>query len=143
MKSLIVLLFLLTPGIIFTTHAQINQSSKTDEMRASSRNTIEFLFPDFQQDIAKLQAKEKQSKPDPSVISTPFENRVFTNYKAPGTSKSTVARSLQSAPAKASTASDISAKDAAEKQKTAHKVPPIAIPNQGNETNNVPVKKKS
>jgi len=143
MKSLILLSFLLTAGIISITHAQVDQSSKNDAMRASTRNTIEFLFPDFQQDIAKLQAKENKSKPDPSVISTSFESRVFTNYKAPGASKSSVARSLPSPPDKASTPSDISAREAADKQKTAHKVPPMEIPSQGNETNNVPVKKKS
>lgn len=143
MKSLILLSFLLTAGIIPILHAQVDRSSKDDAMRASTRNTIEFLFPDFQRDISNLQAREKQPKPDPAVISSSFESRVFTNYKAPGVSKSTLARSLQSAPATASTPSDISAKEAADKQKAAHKIPPVAVPSQGNETNNVPVKKKS
>ncbi|SEW55764.1 hypothetical protein [Chitinophaga arvensicola] len=146
MKSLILLLFFVTAGLIPFTYAQQQAASRNDAMKASTNNTLKLLFPDFERDIANLEAKEKHIKPDAAIISSSFESRTFTNYKDPGAGKKSMARSLKSAPAGAAVPSNFSSKEMADKLKAAqaaHPVKPAAIPNQGSEVNNIPVKKKS
>ncbi|MGO4288946.1 hypothetical protein [Chitinophaga sp. RAB17] len=145
MKSLLITLFLVTAGMQSFTHAQVRPASRNETVN-DGRNPIDFLFPDLQADLAKLQTKEIKSQPDKAIISTPIENRLFTNYKAPVVHNNSNARLLKTSATPSPMASDLSATDAANKlkaAKAAQTVKPIVIPNQGSEVNSAPVKKKS
>lgn len=142
MKSLPILLLLLTAGILPLAQGQVRPQQKNE----TGRNNIEFLFPDLQRDLANLQAKEVKPQPDRSIISSPIENRLFTNYKPPVAGNKAHARLAKSTAQPSPTASDISVKEATDKLKAAQAaqaVKPVIIPSQGSEANNVPVKKKS
>lgn len=145
MKSLLIILFLLTTGMLSTTHAQVRPKLKTEAVN-DGRNPLDFLFPDLQRDLSNLEAKEVKPQPDKSIISSQIENRLFTNYKAPVVHNNATARTFKSSAAPSSMASDASVTEAMNKLKAvqaAHPVKSFVIPSQGSEVNSTPVKKKS
>jgi hypothetical protein len=144
MKSLLII-FLFTTGMLSFTNAQIRSKPKS-EAANDGRNLLDYLFPDLQRDLSGLEGKEIKPRPDKSVTSTPIENQLFTNYKAPATRNSATARAFKSSAAPSSMASDASATEVINKLKAAqaaHPVKPLVIPSQGSEVNSTPVKKKS
>lgn len=138
MKSLLLILFLLATGMFSFTNAQVLPQARNEANEGVSVQKL--LFPDMQQDLSKLKAREAIPQPDKAVISTPFENWAFTNYQRPVVRNNAKAGSLKTA-TKASLPSDISSTEADNKRKAAqptHPSKPGEIPSQGTEPTYTP-----
>lgn len=120
MKSLILLSFFLVAGFI---HA--DAQSRPDFTGGGTGKVRDALFPDFKKDIADLQSRSVQTKPDPSVISTPTKKRLFTNYQPSHSLQKTAAAQQKTAVLP----SDVTAKEASIKlnqNKTLQPATPVA-----------------
>ncbi|MBS0026553.1 hypothetical protein ACTJJ0_02625 [Chitinophaga sp. 22321] len=123
MKSLILLFFFLVAGFTYA-----NAQARFEQTGGGTGKVRDALFPSLKKDIADMQSRSVQTKPDPSVISTPTKKRLFTDYQPSHSTLKAAAASKKTTPIP----SDVSAKEASNnlKQDKALQPTPTSVPNQ-------------